>query len=157
MIQPPSKRQPELCLTYAQLNRFANQVAGELIERGVGSDTPVGLALPKTTNMLVALLGILKAGGGYLPLDPAYPAERLDFMVADSGIEFVLTEQEIWDEAAWGRGVTPIFLGDLSQFAIHSDQNRDIADTPDRLALSDLYLRLDRPSQRGHDQPSLCG
>ena len=64
-------------LTYAELDRAANQLAHHLRALGVGPDVPVGLALERSADWVVAALAIWKAGGAYLPLDPRYPAERL--------------------------------------------------------------------------------
>ncbi len=66
-------------LTYAQLNARANQVAHYLRARGVGPEVPVAICMERCLEMVVALLGVLKAGGAYLPIDPAYPKERLVF------------------------------------------------------------------------------
>ena len=71
-------------LSYAELNGRANQLAHYLRSLGVGPEVIVGVCLPRSIEMMVALLGILKAGGAYLPLDPAYPSQRLSFMVRDS-------------------------------------------------------------------------
>jgi len=79
-------------LTYAELDRRAEQLAHHLRGLGVGPETLVGLAVERSPEMLVGLLGILKAGGAYLPLDPAYPPERLAFMLQDSGTRLVLTQ-----------------------------------------------------------------
>ena len=78
-------------VTYRRLDRRANALAHRLVERGVGPEVIVGIRIERTIEMVVALLAVWKAGGAYLPLDPAYPRERLDFMVADSGAAFVLT------------------------------------------------------------------
>jgi amino acid adenylation domain-containing protein len=72
-------------LTYRELNRRANQLARHLRTAGVGPETLVGVCLERSVESIVALLGVLKSGGAYLPLDPAYPAERLAFMLEDSG------------------------------------------------------------------------
>src|SRR5262249_56972135 len=69
----------------------ANQLAHHLRTLGVGPETVVGLCLERSLEMVVGLLGILKAGGAYLPLDPSYPAQRLAFMLADSGAQLLLT------------------------------------------------------------------
>ncbi|TBU87892.1 non-ribosomal peptide synthase/polyketide synthase [Phytopseudomonas dryadis] len=79
-------------LTYAELNRRANQWAHLLIERGVGPDVRVGVAVERSLDMIVAILAVLKAGGAYVPLDPGYPDDRLSYMIEDSGIGLLLTQ-----------------------------------------------------------------
>lgn len=81
-------------LTYAQLNRRANRLARHLRSEGVGAEQLVGLCCERGTGMVVALLGILKAGAAYLPLDPALPPERLRQMVQEAAPQAVLTETE---------------------------------------------------------------
>jgi amino acid adenylation domain-containing protein len=77
--------------TYAQLNAHANQIARTLHQRGVGAETLVGISMPPSLHRLAAVLGVLKAGAGYVPLDPDLPAERLDYMIDDADIPIVLT------------------------------------------------------------------
>nr|WP_232240877.1 non-ribosomal peptide synthetase [Kutzneria sp. 744] len=79
-------------LTYDELNARANRVARWLVARGAGPERFVGIAMPRTCDLLVAVLGVLKAGAAYVPLDPAYPADRLSFMTADADPLCVLTE-----------------------------------------------------------------
>ena len=81
-------------LTYKELNQKANQLAHYLKSIGVERETKVGICLERSEKMLVGLLGILKAGGTYIPLDPGFPEERLKFMVEDSGVDFLVTESE---------------------------------------------------------------
>ena len=81
-------------LTYAELDRRANGLARRLIQRGAGPGVLVGVCLPRSADAVVALLAVLKAGSGYLPLDPAYPPRRLQYMTADSGAALLLTEVE---------------------------------------------------------------
>lgn len=86
-------------LTYRELDVRANRLAHYLRKRGVGPDMPVGLCVERSLDMLTGLLGILKAGGAYLPLDPAYPKERLNFMLEDAGAKVLVTRerlQELW-------------------------------------------------------------
>ena len=84
-------------LSYAELNARANRLAHHLIAHGAGPERYVALALPRTADLLVALLAVLKSGAAYLPLDPDYPAERIDYMLGDAAP--VLTLRELPDVA----------------------------------------------------------
>ena len=79
-------------LSYRELNERANRLAARLIHEGVGPEVRVGFAMARSPEMLVAQLAILKAGGVYVPLDLAYPAERLAYMIDHSGIELLLVQ-----------------------------------------------------------------
>lgn len=79
------------CLSYKQLNQEANRLAHGLIKQGVLPGMVIGLCIERSIDMVVALLGIMKSGGVYLPLDPDYPPERLAFMIENSGCAMVLT------------------------------------------------------------------
>ncbi|MBL1082688.1 LLM class flavin-dependent oxidoreductase [Streptomyces actinomycinicus] len=80
-------------LTYRLLDRQSDELADRLRAAGVRADTPVGVCLDRSPQLVVALLAVLKAGGAYLPLDPAYPAQRLALMVEDSRTPIVLTRR----------------------------------------------------------------
>ncbi|WP_276204669.1 amino acid adenylation domain-containing protein, partial [Streptomyces kanamyceticus] len=82
-------------LTYAELERRANRLAHLLIERGVGPERLVALALPRSSGMIVALLAVLKAGGAYLPVDATYPRRRIDFMLDDAAPVLLVTTADI--------------------------------------------------------------
>ena len=82
-------------LTYMQLNARANQLARHLRANGVVPDVMVGLCVLRSVEMIVGLLAILKAGGAYLPLDPAYPSERLAYMLADAKPVLLLTQDRL--------------------------------------------------------------
>ncbi|MBS9386560.1 MAG: amino acid adenylation domain-containing protein [Dolichospermum sp. BR01] len=82
-------------LTYHELNCRANQLAHYLQSLGVGADVLVGICVERSWEMIVGLLGILKAGGAYVPLDPEYPPERLSFILTDTQVKVLLTQQQL--------------------------------------------------------------
>ncbi|MEH2077516.1 MAG: amino acid adenylation domain-containing protein, partial [Nostoc sp.] len=82
-------------LTYRQLNSRANQLAHYLKSLGVKADVLVGICVERSLEMIVGLLGILKAGGAYVPLNPEYPQERLTFMLEDTQLSVVLTQEKL--------------------------------------------------------------
>ena len=82
-------------LTYRQLNQQADQLAAWLREQGVGPEQLVGLNVERSLEMLIAVLGVSKAGGAYLPLDPLFPAERLAFMTEDAKPHVILTREKV--------------------------------------------------------------
>ncbi|MEO0854251.1 MAG: AMP-binding protein, partial [Cyanobacteria bacterium J06648_11] len=82
-------------LTYRELDERANQLAHFLQQRGVSSETPVGVGGQRSTDMAIALLGVLKAGGAYLPVDPAYPMQRIAYMLEDARVGLVLTQMPL--------------------------------------------------------------
>ncbi|HKY28029.1 MAG TPA: amino acid adenylation domain-containing protein [Pyrinomonadaceae bacterium] len=90
----------EQTFTYSELNARANQLAHYLQKLGVGPDVLVGICIERSALMVVGLLGILKAGGAYLPLDPAYPSERLRFMLQDAGAPVLLTVSGLGDSSS---------------------------------------------------------
>jgi amino acid adenylation domain-containing protein/non-ribosomal peptide synthase protein (TIGR01720 family) len=102
-IAQQAAAQPEACalcwgdvqISYRDLNTRANQLAHYLIAQGVRPDTPVGVAMLRAPEMVIALLAVMKAGGAYVPLDPEYPRERLAWMIEDSGINLLLTQATV--------------------------------------------------------------
>ncbi len=84
-------------LTYRELDQRANQLAHYLQSKGIKPDTLVGVCVERSLEMVIGLLGILKAGAAYVPLDPTYPTERLAFMVEDAQTSLLLTQQHLAD------------------------------------------------------------
>src|SRR6185369_7010975 len=82
-------------IPYRELNERANQVARYLRKAGAGPNTLVGIYLERSAEMLVAVLGVLKAGAAYVPLDPAYPADRIAFIVEDAQLVWLLSQQSL--------------------------------------------------------------
>ena len=83
------------CLTYSELNQRANKLAHHLRKQGVGPETLVAMCMERSLEMIVGILGVLKAGGAYLPLDLSYPPERLAFMMEDANPPVVITEENL--------------------------------------------------------------
>ncbi|QQS42023.1 MAG: non-ribosomal peptide synthetase [Acidobacteriota bacterium] len=82
----------ESCITYGELNARANQIAHKLISIGVKPEEPVGIAMLRSPDQIAGVLGIMKAGGAYLPLDPAYPLERIRLILKEANSGFLLTD-----------------------------------------------------------------
>ncbi|MFF6975735.1 amino acid adenylation domain-containing protein [Streptomyces tsukubensis] len=114
-------------LTYRELDAEANRTAHLLRGRGVGPDTVVGLCLPRGRRLITAVLGVLKAGAAYLPVDPEYPAERIGFVLADSGARLVLGTADTPGD----RAVSGALLVDLDDPAVSAQLAGCPATAPD--------------------------
>ncbi|MDH6704906.1 amino acid adenylation domain-containing protein [Kitasatospora sp. MAA19] len=113
-------------LSYAALNERANRLAHLLLERGVGPGDVVALALPRSPQLVVALLAVLKTGAAYLPVDPQYPAERIAYMLGDAAPAQVLTAEAVADRLpGLPDGVVPLVLDSLGT-------RSDLTGRPDR-------------------------
>ncbi|WP_236450329.1 non-ribosomal peptide synthetase, partial [Pseudomonas syringae] len=95
-------------LSYAELNQWANQIAHRLIAAGVGADDRVAICVERSLEMIAGLVGILKAGAGYVPLDPSYPEERLAYMLEDSAPKILLTQRGLRERFA--QAAMPVLL-----------------------------------------------
>jgi amino acid adenylation domain-containing protein len=82
-------------LTFAEVDRRASGLAKVLRDRGVGPESTVGVCLDRSADLIIALLGVLIAGGAYVPLDPSYPADRLRYLIEDSGVRLAITSREL--------------------------------------------------------------
>jgi amino acid adenylation domain-containing protein len=93
------------CLTYRKLNEQANQLAHYLQRLGVGPEVLVAICMERSIDMIVAILGVLKSGGAWVPLDPAYPVDRLAFMLEDAQPPVLLTQDRVLDRlpSCWGQ------------------------------------------------------
>jgi amino acid adenylation domain-containing protein len=81
-------------ITYRQLNEQSDRLAVLLIDKGVQPDTIVGIMIERSIEMIIGIMGVLKAGGAYLPIDPEYPRERIDYILKDSGAAILLTDEK---------------------------------------------------------------
>ncbi|WP_227984382.1 non-ribosomal peptide synthetase [Nocardia spumae] len=105
----------DIALTFGELHERANRVARALIAHGVGPETLVAVAVPRTEELPVALLGVLIAGAAYLPIDTGYPAQRLEFMLTDAAPACVLTTAEQRD-AVPATGIATVLLEEAGDF-----------------------------------------
>jgi amino acid adenylation domain-containing protein len=121
-------------LTFGELNARANRLAHHLRELGVGPDVPVGISLERRAEMVVGLLAITKAGGGYVPLDPTYPRERLAFLVQDSHVPVLVTQDSLAAGFADCDAEIVRVDGDADAIAARPDENPISGVTPLNLA-----------------------
>ncbi|WP_044274500.1 non-ribosomal peptide synthase/polyketide synthase [Pseudomonas fluorescens] len=117
-------------LSYGELNRRANRLAHRLIDMGVGPDVLVAVHVERSLDMAVGLLATLKAGGAYVPLDPQFPAERLAYMLEDSGARVLLTQPHLLGHLAQPHGVQVLMVADAGT----AQHNPQVAVTPEHLA-----------------------
>ncbi|WP_085638155.1 MULTISPECIES: non-ribosomal peptide synthetase [unclassified Pseudomonas] len=120
-------------LSYAELDARANRLAHKLIELGVGPEVRVGVAMPRSEHLLVALLAVLKAGGAYVPLDPDYPADRVAYMLEDSRARVLLTERDIAATLTVGAGTDVVLMDEVALDGYARETPRTQV-TPDNLA-----------------------
>jgi amino acid adenylation domain-containing protein/non-ribosomal peptide synthase protein (TIGR01720 family) len=117
--------------SYGELNRAANRLAHRLRALGVGRDTPVGILVDRSPRLAEAILGVLKAGGGYLPLDPAYPPERIAGMLADAGARVLVSQAELASVVTMPGPMERVLIDDVVDGA-----DGDPVDSPDPCALA---------------------
>ncbi|MGO8795885.1 MAG: non-ribosomal peptide synthetase [Candidatus Sulfotelmatobacter sp.] len=108
-------------LSYGDLDRRANRLANYLRSLGVGRDEAVGLYLDRSTAMVVTALAILKAGGAYIPLDPVQPAERLAFMLRDSGARVLVSSKNLAGKLSPGSWHVVTVDGDAQKITVQPD------------------------------------
>ena len=123
-------------LSYRDLNDRANQWARQLRELGVGAETRVGLLMERSLEMVVGLLGVLKAGAAYVPLDPDYPSERLSYMVESAQVKVLLTQSHLRERVPGFSGAVLELDGaeEGRRIAEYETGNLDVAVLPGQLA-----------------------
>lgn len=119
-------------VSYDELNRRANKVAHLLRARGISRDTLVGVCMERSFEMVIALLAVLKSGGAYVPIDPTYPSERLQFMIADANVPVVLTQTHLRAKLVGFNGVV-LSLDACEEVAAHPAENPPAINSPDDL------------------------
>ncbi|WP_168188733.1 non-ribosomal peptide synthetase [Thermoflavimicrobium daqui] len=121
----------EASLTYRELNALANGLAQQLRDKGVGPDVAVGICMERSLEMIISVLGVLKAGGGYVPLDPAFPEERLSYILEDTNAPVILTQSSFQVLLQKVKG--HLILCDHLQDITPTEQNPKVDVTPDHL------------------------
>ncbi|MBE9120382.1 amino acid adenylation domain-containing protein [Tychonema sp. LEGE 07199] len=121
-------------LTYRELNAKANQIAHYLQTLGVKSEVLVGICLERSLEMLVAILGILKAGAAYVPLDPAYPQERRSFMLADAKVPVLLTQKNLLETLPEHSAKVVCIDAEWQEISRESDRNPAVKVEAENLA-----------------------
>jgi amino acid adenylation domain-containing protein len=122
------------CLTYRELNERANQLAHYLAAWGVGPEVLVGICLDRSLDLLVGLLGVLKAGGAYVPLDPSYPADRLAYMLEDSEVRVLITQETLRASLPSSPAKSVYVDSGWSEIAAFSGRNTGCEISPDAVA-----------------------
>ncbi len=123
----------EKSLTYGELNKKANKIAHRLINLGAGPDKVIGILLDKSVDLMASVLGVLKSGAAYLPIDPTYPQEKIDYMLEDSKTEIIITES-LNSDLLKGKKLDILYLDNDSELL-----NTE-SDTNPNLILSDKNL-----------------
>ena len=120
-------------LTYRELNERANQVANYLIKLGAGPDVMAGICIERSFEMIIGLIGILKSGCAYVPLDSSYPAERLAFMIEDTNIPFLLTKKHLLERLPETKTKLVLMDEDAEVISKESKENPDVNVSPSNL------------------------
>lgn len=135
-------------LTYRELNAEANRIAHSLIDRGVGAGDIVAIILPRVSHLIPAMFGVLKSGAAYMPLDPSYPQERIDYLISESGANLVINEANLSDYLSSDQSDNPQIAVSPSDLfcALHtsgSTGNPKVTALTQQNLLNFLYANLD--------------
>ncbi|WP_261377025.1 AMP-binding protein [Flavobacterium anhuiense] len=122
-------------MSYRELNERSNQLGRYLRDQGVQADTLVGICLERSLEMLVGILGILKSGAAYVPIDPDYPQDRISYMVGDAGMKQVLSSSSSYKVLEQYGDLSVVLLDtDLGRMSNYSTENLSVAVRPSDLA-----------------------
>ncbi|HEU4884735.1 MAG TPA: amino acid adenylation domain-containing protein, partial [Longimicrobium sp.] len=121
-------------VTYAELARRANRISHALRRRGAGPEVCVGICLPRTPDLVASMLGVLGAGAAYVPLDPAYPRERLAYMLEDAGITLVVTDSVLADRLPDGAAALLLLDREADTIAAEPSEAPESGVTPENLS-----------------------
>jgi amino acid adenylation domain-containing protein len=116
-------------LTYEELNKKSNQLAGILRNNGVKPDEPVAIMAERSIEMIIGIMGILKSGGCYVPVDPVYPVERIKFILQETGSSIILSQKGLYDKTSFKGTII-----DLNEYENYEYSNPDIINNRDHMA-----------------------
>ncbi len=140
--------------TYRELDLRANQLAEDLQERGVGADVPVGLCLERSLDIVVGVLSILKAGGGYVPIEPDYPRARLEFMVQEAQLSILLVHKRLRDNLPATNAEVVGMDRNWGQHRFTRDEKTEHNGQTGKPGLCHFYVGFNRQAKgRGHAAP----
>ena len=129
-------------------------MAHYLRKLGVGPESLVGVLLERSTSLIVALLGVLKSGASYVPLDPAYPSERLRFMLEDAGARVLLTQESLQNLLPPHDCARCLSRYGMGRHRAREQRESGAPDDACKPGLCDLHLGFDRQTQRRSDRTS---
>jgi len=125
MPEAPAVIFGEELLNYEELNQSANQLAHHLQSCGIGPEILVGICMERSLEMMVGLLGVLKAGGAYVPIDPSYPPERIAYMIEDSNVALLLTQERL--KSTLPENTVPIICLDTEWGSITNESDENLS------------------------------
>lgn len=118
-------------VTYKELNERSNRLANYLVSLGVTEDSFVGISIERSPEMIIALIAIFMAGAAYLPLDKSYPADRIEYMMEDSGVKFVLTRRSDSGKLPGSEGVKFLYVDEITgELESHGTESPAISPSP---------------------------
>ena len=120
-------------LTYKELNQRSNQLAHFLIRSGIKPGDTIGISLKRSEEMIITLLGILKSGAAYVPIDPTFPKDRINYLLKDSGIKILITSSDLSENFENGDHRTIYFDNEISKLENESTNNPQTSVSPDDL------------------------
>ncbi|MEH1777317.1 amino acid adenylation domain-containing protein [Nostoc sp.] len=134
VISKEAQKHEQSSLTYRELNQHSNQLAHYLRSLDVKPDMPIGICVERTLEMAIAVLAVLKTGGAYVPMDSAYPKERLAFMLEDTQVSVLLTQQQLLTELPKTKAQIICLDTDWDKISQYSQENPSIEVTAENLA-----------------------
>ena len=132
-------------ISYRVLNQRVNQLAHYLVKQGAGLERPIAISTPRSPELIIGLLAILKSGGTYVPIDPEYPTERIHYMLEDSNASILLTTKEIRD----GLGLSQIYLNNGNESNVVSISSNPHFKNVNIICLDEELLNQSLQSEKG--------